>query len=112
MVLSSLSKKLLPLIVVACAIVFPSRTDCFSFGALKARGRSSGNRLFRFFRRESSLKKPTLPEQQQNINSLKIQPKPARVETKLQQKYAAIDDVEERAFQVLLDLGLIGDRTE
>lgn len=99
--------KFIALLLAAFAL-FASTTNGFSLTLIKAKGKAGGKRLLRLLRRE-----PATPAAPAKIpfalnNEALVQPKPRRVEGRLQEKYAAIDDLEERAFQILLDLGMVG----
>ena len=92
----------------------PAVTDAFSLGVLVAKGRAGGKRLKKLFRRGRNILPfdSTMTQKTDILNrrSVTMQPRPMDVERKLQEKYAAIDNLEERAFQILLDLGMIGER--
>jgi hypothetical protein len=45
---------------------------------------------------------------QKQITEARQQPKPPKVEAALQERYAAIPNVGDRAYQILLDLGMVG----
>jgi hypothetical protein len=99
--------KFIAVLLMASAL-FPSTTNGFSLTFLKIKGKLGGKKLLRLLRREPEPAKPDrLPFDVKN-EALMVQPKPRKVEAKLQEKYAAIDDLEERAFQILLDLGMVG----
>ena len=54
---------------------------------------------------------PLSVQEAKTVNSktlelIRMQPRPRRVERKLKERYASIDDVEDRAYQILLDLGM------
>jgi hypothetical protein len=55
----------------------------------------------------SRAKPPTATGETVDPKSLKRQPQPPSVEEHLQQKYASIDSLEERAYQILIDLGMV-----
>lgn len=94
--------KLIALLLAAFAL-FPSTTNSFSFKLINAK--AGGKKLLRILRREP--KEPeNFPFPARN-EALMVQPKRRKVEAKLQEKYAAIDNLEERAFQILLDLGMV-----
>lgn len=40
------------------------------------------------------------------LKTIRMQPRPQNVERKLKERYAAIDGVEDRAYQILVDLGM------
>mmetsp|Transcript_88797 Transcript_88797/g.247136 ORF Transcript_88797/g.247136 Transcript_88797/m.247136 type:complete len:103 (+) Transcript_88797:120-428(+) len=90
-------------LLLAAFSLFPSTTNSFSFKLINAK--AGGKKLLRILRREP--KEPeNFPFPARN-EALMVQPKRRKVEAKLQEKYAAIDNLEERAFQILLDLGMV-----
>lgn len=106
MVSSTLFRSLL----LTVALFLPLITESFSFGVLVAKGRSSGSRLKRLFRRGAPPAPVDLiPLEVKNNKPVTLQPRPRKIERKLQEKYASIDNLEERAFQILLDLGMVGE---
>lgn len=98
------------LLILSTALLFLGKVECFPFGNPRANGRPGGKALFRFLRREPKKVQKAPQESLKDNMNLKNQPKCSREETKLKQKYAAIDDIEERAYQVLLDLGLVEEK--
>jgi hypothetical protein len=101
-----LFSKFIALLLVAAALV-PSTTNGFSLTLLKIKGKSGVKKMVRLLRREPEAKPDNFPLNVKN-DALTMPPKPRKVEAQLQEKYAAIDDLEERAFQILLDLGMVG----
>lgn len=101
------------LVLVVAFLCMPVITEAFSLGVLVAKGRAGGQRLKKLLRRGKNIFPADSMTQRIEIihrRPVTMQPRPMDVERKLQEKYAAIDDLEERAFQILLDLGMIGEK--
>lgn len=69
--------------------------------------RSSGQKLKKIIRQAPIKIERISLHRRGRVNPALVQPKSIKEEMKLQQKYAAIESVEDRAFQILLDLGMI-----